>query len=372
MPFNRHKDARFLFKPIGILIAVFFAVSSCGVRKVIPKNQHLLVKNKVVVEGSNTVKRNSTAQILHRTNKRVLFNRLPIFLWLYALGTNNTNPEKSDSVSWRRKFRQDFGEAPVLFKPSLAEVSANNIKFHLFNQGYFDAECDFSVKKSKRKARVTYKAKTNQPYVLREVTVNSSDSFTSMILKDVVNNDPRFRLWWPCNLNALAAAQENIALSLRDSGYFTVGSDFIQFEIDTNQTEKTAAISVILRPYKEGVVHQKYSIGQLNVNVSTSEVYKKNKYPDSLRLPGKYIRLNHYPLRKSKLDQLLTLDSGTTFSQTNWSNSYRKLIDLGVFSFVDISEKVDHEKRIIYPTINLRTYPRMVFMVEPQLLYSPQ
>ena len=341
-------------------------------RKVIPKNQYLLVKNKVVVEGGNTVKRNSTAQILHRTNKRVLFNRLPIFLWLYALGTNNTNPEKSDSVSWRRKFRMDFGEAPVLFKPSLAEVSANNIKFHLFNQGYFDAECDFSVKKSKRKARVTYKAKTNQRYVLREVNVNSSDSFTSLILKDVMNNDPRFRLWWPCNLNALAGAQEAIALKLRDSGYFTVGNDFIQFEIDTNQTEKTAAINVILRPYKEGIAHQKYSIGKLNVNVSTSKVYKKNKYPDSLRLPGKYIRLNHYPLRESKLDQILTLDSGTTFSQTNWSNSYRKLIDLGVFSFVDISEKVDHEKRNIYPTINLKTYPRMVFMVEPQLLYSPQ
>ena len=159
MPFNCHKDARFLFKPIGVLIAVFFAVSSCGVRKVIPKNQHLLVKNKVVVEGGNTVKRNSTAQILHRTNKRVLFNRLPIFLWLYALGTNNTNPEKSDSVSWRRKFRQDFGEAPVLFKPSLAEVSANNIKFHLFNQGYFDAECDFSVKNQNEKHGLPIKQK---------------------------------------------------------------------------------------------------------------------------------------------------------------------------------------------------------------------
>lgn len=372
MPFNSHKDARFLIKPLWAVLAITFLFGSCGVRKIIPKDEHLLIKNKVVVNGPKSARRNAKAQILHRTNKRVLFNRLPIFLWLYAIGTNNKHPEKSDSVSWRKKFRQDFGEEPVLFKPSLADISSNNIKFHLFNQGYFDATCSYVVKQSKRKARVTYIAEANQPYLLDKIEVVSFDSATKEIMEKAIEKEPNFRLWWPCNLNSLSAAQERIALSLRDSGFFTVSSEYIQFEIDTNQIEKHASVNVILKPFKDTVPHRKYTIGQVHVEIVTSEVYQKNRYPDSLTLPGKNILLNHYPLKRTKLEQILTLDSGSTFSQTNWSNSYRKLIDLGVFSFVDVSERVDHENRIIYPSLNLKTYPRMVFIVEPQLLYSPQ
>lgn len=122
-----------------VCIAVL-VLGSCGVRNVIPKGEHLLVSNRVVVNGNAAAGRNTKAQILHRTNKRVIFNRLPIFLWIYALGTQKNSAERSDSVAWRRKFRQELGEAPVIFSPKLAEVSADNIKFYLFNKGYFDAE----------------------------------------------------------------------------------------------------------------------------------------------------------------------------------------------------------------------------------------
>ncbi len=330
------------------------------------------MSNTVSVNGNAQAGRNAKAQILHRTNKRVLFNRLPIFLWIYALGTNNSNPELSDSVSWRRKFRRELGEEPVLFNPELAKISADNIKFFLFNKGYFDANCTYTVKKGRKKARVKYLADTKTPYLIREVTVISNDSATQRIMQRVVDESNAFRLWWPCNLNALSESEDLFTQRLRDSGYFTVNVSNIRYELDTNQSAKSAAIKVFLDPPEKSKVHRKFHIGRIDLYVKTDPDYRLNDYPDSLRLPGLKMRLNHYPLKPQALTQVLILDSGSIFSQTKWTETYRKLLDLNLFKVVDISQKIDFEKGIIYPKIDLETEPRMNFSAEPQILYSPQ
>ncbi len=353
-----------------LLIVLFFG--SCGVRKIIPEGSQLLVSNKVSVDGNAQAGRNAKAQILHRTNKRVLFNRLPIFLWLYALGTDNTHPELSDSVSWRRKFRRDLGEEPVLFNPELAKISADNIKFFLFNKGYFDANCTYTVKKSRKKARVKYLAETKTPYLIREVNVISNDSATLRIMQSVVAESNAFRLWWPCNLNALSESEEVFTQRLRDSGFFSVNVSNIRFELDTNQSAKSAAVKVFLDPPDKSQMHRKFHIGGISLHIKTDPDYRLNDYPDSLHLPGLNLHLNHYPLRPRVLSQVVILDSGAVFSQTKWTETYRKLLDLNLFKVVDISQKIDFDKGIIYPRIDLETEPRMNFSAEPQILYSPQ
>ena len=347
-------------------------LGSCGVRKVIPKGEHLLVSNSVVVNGNSNASRNAKAQILHRTNKRVLFNRLPIFLWLYAAGTNNKNPELSDSTSWRRKFRRDLGEEPVLYNPKLAQISADNIKFFLFNKGYFDATCGFTVKKSARKARVKYLAETQSPYRIREVKVLSADSATKRIMETVTKESPAFRLWWPCDLNALSEAEELFTQRLRDSGYFSVNVSNIRYELDTNQRTKDAAVKVFLDPPEKGKVHKKFRIGQVKLRIQTAPDYRLNNYPDSIILPGLRMRMNQYPLNARVLTQVISIDSGDVFSQTNWTETYRKLLDLNLFKVVDIGQKIDFDSGIIAPTIEIQTEPRMNFSAEPQILYSPQ
>jgi hypothetical protein len=242
--FSSNKYARF-FRNTGIMVCTAALVlGSCGVRNVIPKGEHLLVSNRVIVNNNPAAGRNTKAQILHRTNKRVIFNRLPIFLWIYAVGTLKNDPERSDSVGWRRKFRQELGEAPVLFSPKLAEVSAENIKFYLFNKGFFDAECSYTVKKGSRKARVRYLAEPKTPYLIRDIQIFSSDSATRRIMQTVVAEAPAFRMWWPCDLNALSESEDLFTQRLRDSGYFSVSTSNIRYELDTSQVSKSAAVRI--------------------------------------------------------------------------------------------------------------------------------
>ena len=107
---------------IGVILISLFGIS-CGVRKVIPEGKQLLKLNKLVVNDGKVKSSELKAQILHRTNKRVLFNRLPVFLWIYALGTSNKHPELNDSIPWRIRFRDELGEAPVIYNEQLVKLA---------------------------------------------------------------------------------------------------------------------------------------------------------------------------------------------------------------------------------------------------------
>jgi outer membrane protein assembly factor BamA len=369
-PFFRSKYA--FFSAILFGVAVTIMHTGCGVRKIIPENEHLLKKNTVLVITNDKDIGEVNAQILHRTNKRVLFNRLPIFLWIYALGTNNKNPELSDSVGWRRKFRRELGEEPVFFNPQLARISADNIKYYLFNQGYFDATCTYSVSFSKRKARVKYLADAETRYKISEITYSAPDSALNDLLKKSVTGMPQFRMWWPCNLNRFQDAQEKLSSVFRDSGYYSVSAQLFHYEIDTNQIRKEAKVKIVLDPPGSQKTHKKFIIDKVNVTINTSTQYLQNNKPKFASFPGIDITLNQYPFNPSILNQVITIDSGDHFSQTRWTESYRRLIDLGIFSQVDIQQNIDTQTFRISPNITLKTAPRMRLEAEPQFLYSPQ
>ena len=368
---NPHKYRSFRIKLIiSLILSVGFW--ACGVKKTIPPNKHLLKKNTVLVEGNAKNLGDLKAQILHRNNKRVLFNKLPIFLWLYALGTDERNPERSDSVAWRRKLRNEMGEPPVIFDDQLAKISAENIKNYLFNNGYFDADVTYSVKYTNRKAKVTYTAKPGVPYRINSLYKQPFDTLLRRYLDSFVASSDKFRLWWPCNLNNLNDAKDQISNKFRDIGYYTISKDFIRYEIDTLNDKKEAAVFVMLDNLPSGEKHKKFHFGGIKINVNTSAEYLGNKYPNVVFQKGIRMNMNHYPLDPDILNKLILIDSGNIFNQTQLTKTYRALIDLGLFVFVDFKQDIDQKNSKVLLTINLKTSPRMGYTIEPQLLYSPQ
>ncbi len=99
---------------------------------------------------------------------------------------------------------------------------------------------------------------------------------------------------------------------------------------------------------------------------------KRLYYPDTVRYPGLQINSQRYPLNGRVIKSILSIDSGNYFSETKWEETYRRLVDLGIFNSVEIQGITDYTKKQIDPIIRLKTSPRLSFTAEPQLLYSPQ
>jgi len=65
------------------------------------------------------------------------------------------NIPDNDST-WLNRQLLKYGEPPVLYNEQLTVISAEQIRMHLNNKGYLNAEVDTAVVKKEKKADVTY------------------------------------------------------------------------------------------------------------------------------------------------------------------------------------------------------------------------
>ncbi len=360
---------------------MLFFFQSCGVKKIIPEHQYLLKKNSVSAEGNKPDQGLLNLQILHQPNKRVLFNKLPVYLWAYALGTikNSKNPLQhgyrstlpSDSIAWRRKLRKKWGEPPVFVDSSLARISAENINNYLFNRGYFDAKTDFSILYRNRKAKILYTVKQGIPYRLNSFFRQPADSTLNSLIDTLVAEKNAFRLWWEIDLDELNSAKEKLSLSLRDRGYFDANPDLFHYEIDTLHDKKEGAVFLkIDNPINQKTL-KRYRYGPVFLTIECSEIYQTNAYPQSVTLGGNYLTINHYPIKPSVLDKVILIDSGNWVNQSVTNLTYTGLVDMALFSYIDMHQEVDSVNGQIITRIKAKALPRIYTQIEPQGLYSP-
>jgi outer membrane protein assembly factor BamA len=376
-PHGKYAKNRGIYRLFVIFILLF--AWGCGVKKIIPNDSYLLKSNVVelhtVKQGSNAEKVKESeikAQILHRENKRVLFDKIPIYLWMYALGTKDGDTAAANQKGWRKKFRDNYGEPPVFIDSNLAALSGDNIHNYLFNKGYFDATVRVKLNLKKRKGKVTYVVNTDGVYRINSFFKQPQDSALMPVLANLEKTEEAFRLWWPLNLEKLNQTRSDLAVLFRNQGYYQMNKESFRFEIDTLQNKKEGAVFLKIDNMSDGRPYRKFKFGNVGLFVECSDVYANNDYPDSLSMSGVKMKLNHYPFEASTLRSMVQFDSGAIYAQTAGEATYRSMTDVGLFSFVDIRYVVDTANCIIYPAIYLKAMDRMSFSFEPQGLYSPQ
>lgn len=379
MAFSVSKYGTHTRKIIPVFLLMLWILNSCGVKKGIPKGEYLLKKNIVTLTrekkkaSENKIKASDlTAQILHRSNKRVLFNRIPIYLWLYSLGTTYKNDEANENQSWRKKLREDFGEPPVLLDTGLTHLSADNIANYLHNMGYFDAFVIRDIKKTRRKAVVKYEVSMGKPYQINSFFREPADSALKPLLDSITLNSDYFRVWWPADLNKLNQSREFIARAMRNNGYYSINQDNFYFELDTLKNKQEAAVYLKMDMTKDGKPFRQYKFGRPTLKIESSDIYLSNQFPDSVWANGKLLIMGHYPFKANTMAGLIAIDSGMRYSQLAGENTYKSLTESGLFSYIEIRYDVDTQNLIITPRIVAKAFPRMNVSFEPQGLYSPQ
>lgn len=371
MAYSDSKYHGFLRKYLWVLLAIGI-LQSCGVKKSIPDGKYLLKKNIVSIPKKSAPDADIKAQILHRPNKRVLFNKLPVFLWAYTLGTNEKYPERSDSVGWRRTLRKKLGEPPVLLDTALVQLSAENISNQLFNMGYFDAQVTYQTLLGPRKAQVIYQVEPGKAYRLNSFFRQPADTAIRPLIDSLVAQNIAYRLWWPINLNDLNAAKEELTLELRDRGYFEAQPDLFRYEIDTLQNKKEGAVFLKLDNPSAKDKFQRYRFGPTYFTLICSDIYQSNHYPQTVHNRGLHLTLNHYPIKSEVMDKVILIDSGRWYSQSVTNQTYVGLVDMALFSYVDLHQEVDSARGLIITRIVAKAVPRIYTQIEPQALYSPQ
>ncbi|MBR9914723.1 MAG: BamA/TamA family outer membrane protein [Algicola sp.] len=348
---------------------------SCNVMKRIGEDEHLLVDNTVLVNDKKTNTETVNNLIYQKPNGKLL--GVPLRIHIYNLARPNIdsilqakvldNPRK---VAWKTKLlskkqfyrelqsRKKFntwlkktGEAPVIYDEKRAEKTANALKKYYFSKGWFNVETSFETEKdSSQRANVTYKVTTGDPYILDSIKAfiktPSMDSLYRQRLKrgSVIKKGQQY------DEANYSEERDRLTASLRNSGYYHFGQDYITFDLDTIDTNKKINTDLLIADRAirvedsiTRVPFKIYKIKDVNIFTDFKNENRNDVITDSIQFKDYHLySFDKFKYRPKAITDAVFINKNEVFRDLDRTRTYRYLSELQAFRYPRI-EYVENE-----------------------------
>lgn len=355
---NKGACQRILSKILLLMVAILFV--GCSPYKHISKEGYLLSKNKVLVDTKALPKSDFSNLIKQDPNTLVLGMKLG--MRIYSL-----SPSGEDStVSFlSRNLIRKIGQKPVEFEKDYAHRSTQQMKNYLKNKGCFDGNVRDSISYKKREARVSYYIETGQRYKIDTFFISSKDKALLESAISIMASSPiKKGIYYDEDL--FVAERNRLTNDLNKSGYYDFTSDYILFNIDTNNNNYTTNINLNIENKRLDIeideddlvdftntmprVFKKYKIRNIYVypDIAYQQILDTNTRVDTNiifhRQKDKY-GLNKYyviysPPESMKIKTILRtvmFQRDSLYSPIYAEGTYNAINQLKNFKFIDIS-----------------------------------
>ena len=256
-----------------ILIAIF--ISACNAVKRVPKEKLLLTRNEISVNNKSIKDEIVFNQLYQKPNSNVLGYRLRLNLYNLAnLNPDSTyqakfknNPGKYERQSkWLsakqvdrlgksflyngiHEFLKKTGEPPVIIDKDKIDKSILRLKYHYFNNGFFNVTANYTIDTlNAKKAKVKYAVTTQKPFILDTIKA----TITTPVLDSlyIANKTNTFIKSGKQYKTADFEEEKNrITTNFRNNGVYHFQPNYVTFDIDTIQKGAKANINLIINNY---------------------------------------------------------------------------------------------------------------------------
>lgn len=338
---------------------------ACSVTRHIPEGEYFL--QKVNVEDDRTVPRKERIPaadlekyVRQTPNKRFLGTNF--YVWLYE----QADPAKTNKWNnWKRR----IGEEPVLLDMNLTQKSAENLKVYMDTKGFFSSESSFEVDtvSRRKRAKVTYRVRQGEPYLIDTVSYEFRDKFLEQILApDTVNTLVRpGRIF---DITMLDSERERITAYLKERGYYNFSVDNIEFVADTLSADHRVGVRTVIKQHLTGYNERGqavmdnnmvYRIARINIFPDYDPLAIRSDSTLFSRLDTLYYRgLNVIyegkpNLRPSILRQAVPLYPNYVYNSAQVDRTYADLMAMGYFrsariAFVEQPQTADVTNYVSY------------------------
>lgn len=342
-----------------------------------PKDKFLLKKASITVNNKKSIDENLTDYIVQRPNQLVL--NIPLPLHIYNLGNRsndstytkwlNKNPKthqflakvfsEKQVVSIGNTFKglnQWFlknGEEPVILDSIKTKFTAEKLRLHFLNEGYFKNKVTVieNYKKNK-KASITFNITKNNPFLLDSIFVNIQSNVLDSLYKtekhqSFLKQNDRFR-----DQN-FREESKRLTKLFRNSGIYNFSENSIGFyQLDsTNTNYKTNVLLQIENQIIEkndsiyARTYVPFKINKVSIYTDYSFLNKEKNYQDSLIYKGIHIyAFDKINFSAKFLTNSIFIEPNNLYSDTNRDLTRNYLRSTQNFKLVDIkySENEDN------------------------------
>lgn len=323
-----------LVKKSVLLLAVALLFASCRSTRYVKEGEHLLVKNEIQLNTKRIERSSLDVYIKQYPNKTSIFG----IKW--GLMMFNMSKDTADCKFFvNRWLRTKVGEPPVILDTTLIDPSKQSMAFYLRSLGYYDFEITDSVNyRKKKKATVIYTVNVESPIRIKSLKYEIEDpKVAELVFADTLSSTI-----FPGMLLAhttLQTERERITKYLRNRGYYEFNSGYIKFRADTVENKANLTMQISKPDHKRFMVKDIY----VYTNYDGLEAYKDSNYLsrfDTLQQADVYyLYKEKLGIRPTVIRRVNLIERGELYSETDVTQTYTNLSNLGIYRSITISFK---------------------------------
>lgn len=357
---------------------------SCDTVKRVAEDEHLLTKNKVLVNGKKNNTETINNLLYQRPNRKIL--GIPLRLHIYNTARPNRDSLFELWLDKRPKRRQRLkniysqkqvdkikssalgfnnwlkttGEAPVIVDENRTKKSAKRLQDYYINNGWFDVKTTYDInKKDNKRAEIDYNIKTGKAFIIDSVFSKISSPIIDTLYKSIKKNSliqPKEQY----KTENFENERDRISNELRNTGIYHFNQDYVTFEIDTIGTNKKVNVGIQIQDRvirtQDSVRREPFETYKIkDVNIITDYTFENRGKPfqDS-------IKYNSYTLyaydkiryRPKAITDAVFITPNTIFRDIDRTRTYRYINELRTFKYPNI-EYIENPDNTLTDTIRL-------------------
>jgi len=331
---GKNKLSKFI-QIMSLIALLICMISSCGVKKYLPKDEKLYRGLKVVVERKEGVKESKASirkklksTIYPKRNKFILGQPYKVWWW-YIIG----EPKRKKGL--KVFFREKFGEPPVLGSRIKPISTAENMQALLENEGFFHSEVIGDTATKNYFIYANYIAKVYPQYTINSVVwVNDS----SKIMMELVAEQEKESLLKVSNgykLLDITNERSRLDLKLKTKGYYYFNPNYLMAYIDSTIGGNKVDVFLNMKTETPDSAKVSYSINSItlypnyNLLSNTSDTtFKNTTYFDGLTIE------NNDKFTPRMFKRVVTYRPNSIYNINEQNKTLNRFINLGNFKFV--------------------------------------
>ena len=369
-----------------ILFLVLLAIGlySCDTVKRVAEDEHLLSKTSVIVNDKKDNTEIINSLLYQKPNRKIASiplrlhiyntarpNRDSLFeTWLNKRQKRRARLERRYSIKQVNKLKQSVlgfnnwlkstGEAPTIVNEDETKRSVKRLKDYYINNGWFNVEADFDIKKNDNKrAEVKYNVETKHPFLIDSI----SDILKSPVIDSLYQNIKKnaiIKTGEQYRTSNFEEERDRISTSLRNSGLYHFNQDYITFEMDTIGTHKKVNVGINIQDRAirtpDSIRREPFEIYKIkDVNIITDYTFDNRNKPfqDSISY-GSYKLYSYDKIRyrPKALTDAIFITPGEVFKDIDRTRTYRYINELRTFKYPNI-EYTENPDNTLTDTIRL-------------------
>ena len=369
-----------------ILFLVLLAIGlySCDTVKRVAEDEHLLSKTSVIVNDKKDNTEIINSLLYQKPNRKIAGiplrlhiyntarpNRDSLFeTWLNKSQKRRARLERRYSIKQVNKLKQSVlgfnnwlkstGEAPTIVNEDETKRSVKRLKDYYINNGWFNVEADFDIKKNDNKrAEVKYNVETKHPFLIDSI----SDILKSPVIDSLYQNIKKnaiIKTGEQYRTSNFEEERDRISTSLRNSGLYHFNQDYITFEMDTIGTHKKVNVGINIQDRAirtpDSIRREPFEIYKIkDVNIITDYTFDNRNKPfqDSISY-GSYKLYSYDKIRyrPKALTDAIFITPGEVFKDIDRTRTYRYINELRTFKYPNI-EYTENRDNTLTDTIRL-------------------